>query len=269
MLKHIVLFSGIVFLLFLVFIYLFQRNLIYFPAKEEPNRKNFDAEDMQVIKLTTSDRLNLNAWYKPSRINKPTILYFHGNAGHIGYRMYLAREFISQGFGVLLLDYRGYGGNPGSPTEDGLYRDGRAAKHFLQAQNIQNHHIIFYGESLGTGVAIKLASEFSVCAVILQSPYTSLTALARYHYPWIFIPPKDQYNSLGLIKKINSPILFLHGKQDEIVPYDQGLALYNNANKPKEWVEFTNKGHANLWDIEFVETINGFINRMSSACLEK
>ena len=262
MLKNFFLFSGLVFFLMLAMIYIFQRHLIYFPATKTPTRQAYDAGDMQSIKLTTSDNVILNAWYKPAATDKPTILYLHGNAGHIGFRMYLVRQFISQGFGVLLFDYRGYGGNKGTPTEEGLYQDARAAMYFLQQQGLGNKQLILYGESLGTGVATKLATEFQICALILQSPYTSLTALTRYHYPWLFIPPKDKYDSLERIKNIHAPLLILHGKRDDVVPYLLGLELFNQANEPKQWVAFPDRGHNDLWDTKFVEVVNHFINQV-------
>src|SRR5690348_8686727 len=119
----------ILFILVIVFAvaYSLQRSFIYFPSKEKPNPNEFHAQDMQVTKIAVADGLLLNSWYKPALPNKPVILYLHGNAGHIGHRMYLVRQLISAGFGVLLLEYRGYGGNPGRPTESGLYQDARAA----------------------------------------------------------------------------------------------------------------------------------------------
>jgi len=267
MLKQLLFFGGFVFLLILVTVYLLQRHLIYFPETKIPSRRVFHAEDMQSINLTTSDNLKLNAWYKPAVINMPTILYLHGNGGHIGYRMYLVRHLLYQGYGVLLPDYRGYGGNPGKPTEEGLYLDGRAAMDFLQEHAIKNSRIVLYGESLGTGVATKLASEFPACALILQSPFTSLPAVARFHYPWLLIPPTDKYDSLGRINNIHMPILFLHGKQDEIVPYYQGKQLFNQANDPKQWVEFSKRGHEDLWDTKFVGVVTDFIKQSNSRCL--
>lgn len=267
MLKHLILFSGLVIFIMLVLVYIFQRHLIYFPALDAPTRQAFDAEDMQSIKLMTSDNVSLNAWYKPAAEGKPTILYLHGNAGHIGHRVYLARQFMSQGFGVLLLDYRGYGGNKGRPTEEGLYQDGRAAVYFLQQRGIETNELILYGESLGTGIATKLATEFPVCALILQSPYTSLKAVASYHYPWLFIPPQDKYDSLSRIKQTHAHLLMLHGQKDNIVPYFLGQELFSQANEPKQWVEFPDRGHNDLWDTKFVETVNHFIGQLS--CLKK
>ncbi|KTD10953.1 Alpha/beta hydrolase family protein [Legionella gratiana] len=252
----------LLFLILLIFViaYFLQRHFIYFPAIEKPNPQDFQAQDMQVIQIHVTDELTLSSWYKPPMDKKPTILYLHGNAGHIGYRMYLARQFISAGFGVLLLEYRGYGGNPGSPTELGFYQDGRAAMQFLRQQGIQENNIVLYGESLGTGVATQLATEFSICALVLQSPFSSLTALARYHYFWLPIPVIDKYDSLSRIQKIQAPILIVHGQLDEIVPYTQGLTLFHFANQPKKWLEFPDKGHHNLWDAHFADVVIHFIH---------
>ncbi len=248
------------FILIVTLAYFSQRSFIYFPSPENPNPKDFQAEDMQIIKIPVTDGMTLSSWYKPSVDKKPVILYLHGNAGHIGYRMYLVRQFLSEGFGVLLLEYRGYGGNPGKPTESGLYQDARGAMHFLQQQGIQGSNIVLYGESLGTGIATQMATEFPVCALVLQSPYTSFTALARFHYPWLPIPVIDKYDSLSRIQKIHVPILMLHGKRDEVVPFNQGLTLFNHANQPKEWIEFPDKGHQNLWDAHFAQVIIHFIH---------
>ncbi|WP_454780468.1 alpha/beta hydrolase [Legionella sp. WA2022007384] len=245
--------------------YFWQRYFIYFPSAEEPKLQDFQAEDMQIIKIPVADGLTLSSWYKPPLDTKPIIVYLHGNAGHIGYRMPLVRQFLSQGFGVLLLEYRGYGGNPGKPTESGLYKDARAAMQFLQRQGIKGNNIVLYGESLGTGVATQMATEFPVCALVLQSPYTSLTALARYHYSWIPMPMIDKYDSLSRIQKIHVPILMLHGKLDGVVPYNQGLTLFHQANQPKEWIEFSDKGHQNLWNDQFAETVIHFIHAYCGA----
>ncbi|MCW8444452.1 alpha/beta fold hydrolase [Fluoribacter gormanii] len=250
----------ILFILIATVAYFWQRYFIYFPSSEKPNLQDFQAEDMQIIKIPVVNGLTLSSWYKPPVDKKPVILYLHGNAGHIGYRMPLVRQFLSEGFGVLLLEYRGYGGNSGKPTESGLYQDARAAMQFLQQRGIEGKNIVLYGESLGTGVATQMAIEFPVCALVLQSPYTSLTALARFHYSWLPMPMIDRYDSLSRIQKIHVPILMLHGKLDEVVPYNQGLALFNQANQPKEWIEFSDKGHQNLWNAHFAQAVVHFIN---------
>ncbi|MGQ3889569.1 alpha/beta hydrolase [Legionella sp. CNM-1927-20] len=259
MLKQNLVFLLIFIILVMVSMYLLQRQFIYFPARVMPIRQFFAADDMQEVYLNTEDKLKLLAWYKPAQSDMPTIIYFHGNAGHIGYRMPFIRYFLNEGYGVLLVEYRGYGGNEGKINEQGLYLDGQAAIKFLQEQGILLPKIILYGESLGTGVATKLGTQYKVCAIILQSPYTSLSALARVHYPWLPIPLRDKFDSIKRINEITAPVLILHGRQDNIVPYAQGLELYNKANEPKEFIDFEKRGHNNLWDKQFFDIINKFI----------
>jgi fermentation-respiration switch protein FrsA (DUF1100 family) len=259
MLKQLILISFCIFSITVIAIYLLQRHLIYFPTKTPPNRHFFHADDMESLQILTSDHLQLHAWYKVAAPKKPTLLYLHGNAGHIGFRMPFVRQLLDEGWGVLLLDYRGYGGNQGEPTEPGLYEDGRSAMRWLLQHDIQSEHIVLYGESLGTGVATQIANEYKVCAVVLQSPFTSLTALARYHYPWAFLPPWDKFDSLKRISTTHAPILFLHGTDDQIVPYAQGQTLFQAANEPKEWVMLPGKGHNDLWDADFVGHVIQFI----------
>lgn len=241
--------------------YTLQRSFIYFPTPIQPNPQSLLTAGLQPIKLPVTNKLTLNSWYKSPLPNKPVVMYLHGNAGTVRDRLYLTHQFISVGFGVLLLEYRGYGGNSGSPSERGLYQDGRAAMHFLSQQGIPEKKIVLYGESLGTGVATQLATEYPICALVLQSAYTSLIDLARYHYFWLPIPIWDKYDSLSRIRHIHAPILMLHGQLDRVVPYTQGLKLFKQANQPKQWHEFPNKGHNDLWDNNFALIITQFINQ--------
>ncbi len=260
MMKQIVVIALILFAIFTL-IYVFQRHLIYFPDKKEPLPEAFQASDMQVVVIPTKDGLSLRSWYKPAINKQPTVLLFHGNAGHIGYRMPLARTLINEGFGVFLLEYRGYGGNKGNPTEQGLYEDARAALQFLQQQGVKPAQLVVYGESLGTGVATKMAAVHSVCALILQSPFTSLADVGRYHYPWLPIKPRDHFNSLERMHEIHTPVLILHGKRDQIVPYDQGVTLFRQAQQPKSFITFEHGSHNDLWDKAFFEEVVHFIQK--------
>ncbi|RUR16940.1 alpha/beta hydrolase [Legionella sp. km535] len=244
----------------LLLMYVFQRHLIYFPDRHKPSLNTFHAQDMALVTLHTADNLKLKSWYKPAENKQPTIFYLHGNAGHIGYRMPLARQFLDSGMGLLLLEYRGYGGNIGSPTEQGFYKDGEAALNYLLQQGVPPQKIILFGESLGTGVATKLATEHQFCAIILQSPFTSLVNLSRYHYPWLFISPWDKYESIKRISKIKAPLLIVHGTRDQIVPYSEGLKLYNEAVEPKKILTVHGYDHNNLWSSpEFSKEIIHFI----------
>lgn len=227
--------------------YFFQRHLIYVPNINKPSRSVAKASDMEEISLITKDNLSLNAWYKPAKPHQATILFLHGNAGNIASRMSIIRPLLNAGLGVLLLDYRGYGGNKGQPNEQGLYEDARTGMRFLQSQGLSSQQSVIYGESIGTGVATQMAVEYPACAVVLQSPFTSLKAAARYHYPWLLLEPWDRYDSLARIQSMHEPLLILHGRQDDVVPYAQGLSLFKAANEPKLMISFATGTHNNLW----------------------
>jgi fermentation-respiration switch protein FrsA (DUF1100 family) len=244
---------------FLGFLYIRQRSMIYFPEKSMPSRAAFQAEDFEKVSLQTTDNLKLFSWYKPAQDNKPTILYLHGNAGHIAYRIPIIRPYVDQGYGVFLLEYRGYGSNPGSPSESGFYKDAQAAIQFLLAKGINSNKIILFGESIGTGVATELALHHHACALILQSPMTSLPAVAKWHYPWLLIAPWDKFNNLKKIEKIDIPILILHGKQDQIVPYQMGASLFMQANEPKQMITIENHGHNDLHNSQYFKSVNNFL----------
>lgn len=251
--------------LFLAFIYVTQRSLIYLPDKRRPLLKEWGMSDMQEISLKTSDGLSLVSWYKPACDDKPTMLFFQGNAGNLGLRGQLIRPYLEKGYGVLLLGYRGYGGNPGVPTENNLYMDMWAAWNFLIGQGIPAECIILLGESLGSGLAVELASQRQVGAVILVSPYTSLIDLGNYHYP--FLPVKlmlkDQFDSLRKISSVKSPILILLAEEDSIVPAKFSKKLYDAANQPKELVVFHDVDHNSLFQITQEKVINFLVKHQT------
>jgi pimeloyl-ACP methyl ester carboxylesterase len=218
-----IVFSIIGFYVLLLFLmYFLQRSLIYFPSQSPvPTPQEVGAAQMQEVFLHTDDGLDLLAWYCPRAApNKPTIVYFHGNAGHIGHRAILIKPFLTVGYGVLLVTYRGYSGNPGKPSEEGLYRDARAAMKFLDGRGISARNVLFEGESIGTAVAIQMATEYPVGGLVLQAPFTSLADVGQYHYP--FFPVrwmvKDSFSCLEKARKIHAPVFILHGENDGIVP---------------------------------------------------
>ena len=257
--KQVLILLSCIFFIGMALVYIFQRHLIYVPDKRRPSLSAFHASDMQVVTFKATDNLSINSWYKPATNHQPTILLLHGNAGHIGNRMPLVRHFLNTGFGVLVLEYRGYGGNPGTPTEQGLYADAQGALRFLNEQGVTTQHVVLYGESLGTAVATYLASENKVCCVILQSPYTSMSSLARYHYPWLLLRPKDKFDSLERIDKNYAPLLIIHGTEDKLVPFREGRRLFQQANQPKIFLKLENKAHNNLWGLHFYQEVILFI----------
>ena len=205
-------------------LFVFQRNLMYYPDTTVPSPAASGVSEMEAVSLATDDGLRLLAWYRAAVEGRATVVYFHGNGGHLGHRGDKVRPYLDAGLGVLLVSYRGYAGNPGSPTEDGLYADGRAALDFLAERGVGPAGVVLYGESLGSGVAVELAHRRAasepVAAVVLESPFSTVPDVAQAHYP--FVPArwmvKDRFDSVAKIAAIGAPLLILHGVRDRVSP---------------------------------------------------
>jgi len=227
----VVILSGIVVLLTLIWV--LQRGLIYFPASHLPSITEM-LPGAEEVAFETEDGLTLQAWFLPARsaAAEACVLVFNGNAGNRAYRAPIAEMLASAGFDVLLFDYRGYGGNPGRPSESGLLLDARAARAYLDRRYPDGERqIIYYGESLGTGIAVALAAERAPAALILRSPFTSLVDVGRAHYP--FLPVglllRDRYDSVRTIRQIDCPLLVVAGDRDRIVPARLSRELFEAA----------------------------------------
>ena len=169
-------------------IWLAQRSLIYFPDGNLPSPAAVGLPDAETVMFDTEDGLHLEAWFVPARVPglDRTVVVFNGNAGHRGHRARLAALFAEYGLSTLLVDYRGYGGNPGLPSEQGLARDARAASAYLAARgDVDPTRVVYYGESIGAAVAVRLAIERPPAALILRSPFSSMTAIGQRHYPFL------------------------------------------------------------------------------------
>ena len=246
-------------------LFLGQRWLLYQPDRTPPDLALAGLGDMEPAELATDDGLSLLAWYAPARdTNKATLVYFHGNAGHIGYRAGKVRTYLDAGHGVLLVSWRGYGGNDGSPTEEGLYRDGRAAFAFLDQVGVAPETTVVYGESLGTGVAVQMARERRVGGVVLESPYTTIPSVAARHY-W-YIPAaylvRDKFDSLSKIGEIDAPLLVMHSEHDGVVPVEMGRELFAAAGEPKTWRGFAQAGHNDLYDFGAADAVLAFLSEL-------
>ncbi len=218
-----------------------QRSFIYFPDGETPSPGAFGLAGVDPETFDTEDELTLGAWFVPARVAGAgyTVIVFNGNAGHRGHRAGLAAQLAARGVNVFLFDYRGYGGNPGLPSEEGLARDARAALAALgRRPGVDLTRIVFLGESLGAAVAVRLALEFPPAALVLRSPFSSMTAIGSHHYP--FLPVRwllrDRYSSIDRISRITSPLLVIAGGADRIVPIFESEALFELAPQPKKLV---------------------------------
>ncbi|MFZ3308839.1 MAG: alpha/beta hydrolase [Xanthobacteraceae bacterium] len=228
-------------------VYFAQRSLMYFPDRTHTTPAAAGLPEASEVPLTASDGVKIHVWQVPPQPGKPVILYFHGNGGSLRYRVERFRRLIGAGIGLVALEYRGYGGLSGNPTERGLIRDAEAAYAYTAAR-YPTPQIVVWGESLGTGVAVALAAEKPVGRLILEAPFTSALAIAesRYWYLPVRLLMKDQFRSDERIKKVTAPLLILHGVNDRVVPFSMGEHMFELANKPKHIVRFLDGSHEDL-----------------------
>lgn len=261
--------AGILVVLSLIML-LFERKLIYFPQRAHdvsPRDLGLAFEDLH---LTSEDGERIHAWYLPPA-GEPrwTVLLAHGNAGNISHR--LDRTLFLQsklGAAVLLFDYRGYGQSGGSPDEEGTYRDARAAHRWLvEEKRVPRERLVIFGESLGSAVALDLALSRPCRALVLESAFASVPAMARAVYPFLPLWPlvRTRYDNEGKAPRLTVPLLILHGERDEVVPFSQGRRVFDAAPGPKHFHAIPGAGHNDTylvggddyWDVvrDFLETL--------------
>jgi uncharacterized protein len=224
-----------------------QRRLIYFPTPGPLPSASAVLPNGRDVVIRTDDGIDLDAWYFPVDGAGPAVLMCHGNGGDRSMRVPLAAALNRMGMSVLLLDYRGFGGNPGRPTEEGLAADARAAQAWLAAQP-GGGQMVYFGESLGAAVVVGLAIERPPQAMVLRSPFTSLGDVAAVHYPWLPVRwlLMDKYPSLERIASVRAPVLVVAGDRDDIVPKAMSRRLFDAANEPKTYVVVPGAGHNDL-----------------------
>jgi uncharacterized protein len=245
-------------------LFLAQRSLLYLPDPARPQLGPLAELGFREVTLTTADGLSLLSWYRPPREGGPVVAYFHGNGGHLGYRTDRMLLFAQQGLGVLLLEYRGYGANPGSPSETGLFADAGAALDFLtRQQGIPANRLVLYGESLGSAVAAHMAEGREIAALILEAPFTRLADAAAYHYPYVPVSLllRDRFDSLAAIGHVRAPVLILQGERDRVVPPRLGHALFAAAPEPKEGWFSPEAGHDDIRRFGGLDAVFDFIKR--------
>ncbi len=251
----------LIYLLILIFVYLFQRSLLYHPTEN-----NYSGDQILVsikkVKIKTQDNLELISWYHNKNINDyKTILFLHGNAGTLENRIHKINHFKDMNVNFLIVAWRGFSGNEGHPNEKGLYEDANSAVRWLQSKGVKEKNIIIYGESLGTGVATEIAQKKSFGGIILESPFTSMIDAGKDKYPYLPVKflLKDKYESNKKIKNIISPILIMHGKIDNIVPFNMGKKMYELANEPKYFYFTDYDNHMMEFDEKLLNAIKKFI----------
>jgi fermentation-respiration switch protein FrsA (DUF1100 family) len=226
--------------------YIFQRRLQYFPDPRPVGLpKGIRYQQLREVALRTADEVDLKAWYWPGS-NGVTLLIFHGNAGHRADRLPWIASFHQRGYGVFLLDYRGYGGSSGRPSEAGLYRDAAAAWDCLR--QLTSDRIVVLGESIGSGVAVELCRHETPAALVIHSGFTSAVDVGKQAYP--FLPVKwllkDRFDNAAKLAGVRCPLLVIHGERDSIIPASHGRRLYELANPPKELYLISGADHNDL-----------------------
>jgi fermentation-respiration switch protein FrsA (DUF1100 family) len=223
------------YIIIVLFTYLYQRKLLYHPSEN-----NYTGDEIQFdykeVFIEVDKDVKLKSWFLEKDLKKnKTILYFHGNAGDLTNRVHKLNELNKLDVNILIISWRGFSGNQGKPTEKNLYNDARKSVEWLNETGVTNKNIILYGESLGTGVATELGQNNSFSGIVLESPFTSIADAAKIYYPYLPVNLllKDRYDTIKKIKNIKIPVLIMHGKKDNIVPFFMGEKLYQMANEPK------------------------------------
>jgi len=231
----------VIIVLFLIFVRYLENTSIFYPDRSLAGTPENIGLPFENITISTQDHVKLHGWLIKAPSAKSTLIFFHGNAGNIGGRLGKIDLFHQTGINVLIIDYRGYGKSEGFPTEEGIYNDATAAyDYLLQRDDMRGQNIISYGASLGGVVAIDLATKRAVSCIIVDSTFSSATDMAKRIYP--FIPSfllKTKMDSIGKIKNISAPILFIHSVEDQTVPFELGKKLYDATPGPKEFIEIT------------------------------
>ena len=254
-----------IYMLVLILLFIFQRNLMY-----HPDENNYFGDKLKVniekVKINTSDNINLLAWFHKKDLKKfKTIVYFHGNAGKLENRIHKLNHFKDMKVNFLIIAWRGFSGNEGKPSEEGLYEDGNSSIRWLKNLGLTEKDIIIYGESLGTGIATEISQNKNFAGLILETPFTSMIDAAKNFYPYIPVDLilKDKYKNNVKIKNINVPLLVMHGEEDQIVPFWMGKKIYEIANKPKYSYFTKYDDHMMEFDKNLVLTLKTFIKSLN------
>lgn len=229
------------------------KGFIFFPEpliSGTPQSVGLAFEDVYV---TTSDGTRINGWYVPAAGSTTTLLWFHGNAGNLSDRVHQLGQLHDQlGVNVFMIDYREYGRSEGEVSEAGTYRDAEAALAFLRGRpDASTHRIVYYGQSLGSAVAVELARRAPPDGLILETPFLSIQEMAKAVMPYLPVGAliSTKYDSLSKIGAIHAPLLILHGDRDEVVPYTHGRRLFDAANEPKRFYTITGAHHNDTYMI--------------------
>jgi fermentation-respiration switch protein FrsA (DUF1100 family) len=223
-------------------IYLMQARMLYLadvPGRSLEQTPADIGAEFRDVSIETADHVRLHGWYIPGASDR-VLLFFHGNAGNISHRLESIRQFLQLGLSVLIIDYRGYGQSEGRTTEQGIYRDAGAAWRYLtKTQEIPENRIVVFGRSMGASAAAYLAAKHHPLALIVESSFTSVPDIAREYYPWLPVRwlSRLRHSAEDFVRQGRSPVLVIHSRDDEIVPFHHGEAIFAAAREPRAFLE--------------------------------
>jgi len=222
----------------------------FFPDNEDVIPTNQLPQGIQEITISTADKVKITSLYLPSNKSDKLLIYFHGNAGNIYYRIPSLLQLQNAGINVIGVSYRGYGKSNGDPTEEGVYQDGKAIfQYAVEQMGFSKENIIIFGRSIGTAVAINTAQNEKIRGVVLVTPMTNGEDQAKAAgLGPISSLAQNSFDNISRIRNIESPLLVIHGTNDQIVPYSMGEEIFNRANVKKKFVRIKGANHNNLHD---------------------
>lgn len=261
-LKWIAIVVAVGYLAGLALLYVKQRDMLFpIPTtdRKSPAVAGFPEAEEHI--LTTSDGEKVIVWHVPAKPGRPVVLIFPGNGDFLAGRVSRFKGIIADGTGLVALSYRGYAGSTGAPSETGLLQDAAAAYLFV-TERYDSQRIVPWGFSLGTGVAVAVASEHPVGRLILEAPYTSTVdvAAALFRFVPVRLLMRDQFRSDQRIARVAEPLLIMHGTNDPAISIAFGERLFALAHEPKKFMRFPGGGHENLDDFGALEIARNFIN---------
>jgi uncharacterized protein len=239
-----------------------QRKLMYFPNASRIEPASLGLEGVREIELAAPDGVRIISWYAPAPPGEPTLLYFHGNGGGLAGRAQRLARYQNARLGVFMMSWRSYSGSTGSPSERANVADARRAYSHLVGLGVKPTDIFLYGESLGSGVAVQLATDVPVAGVVLDAPYTSTVDIGAKQYPYLPVRwlMQDRYESARRIAGIGKPLLIMHGALDTVIPVEMGRELHALAREPKKLVVFPHGNHVDLDQHGAVDTLRAWID---------
>ncbi len=238
-----------------------QQRLLYAPDTRRTSPADAGLPDVEERELVMRDGTRILTWWGAAKTSRPTLLYFHGNGGSFVTRSERIRKYMTHGYGVVMMTYRGFGGSGGAPSEKANVSDAKEVYDAVRASGMPANQIVLYGESLGSGIAVQVASEKDVAGLILDAPYTSIVDLAALHYPhlparWLMT---DRYETLKSASKVNAPALIVHGEADDIIPVSMSAGVAATLKGPVQRNTFPGAGHSDHYQFGSYDVIYAWL----------